>query len=192
MAESDLTIVLATNWQAVSAVAAGVYAGFTGVALLGVLFIWKQLKATNRARTLEALNAIYTELHSDQAKADRAAIYDSSLDQIDEQSFEQLVQNRKWGRLELISIERTADTWHHVGLLADKKLVQQDVLFTYFAWPLLNSYKKMKTYITLRRAKWNPDYAGYFISLAAHFEKRYKEKNGEERFSRDFGHSTLQ
>jgi len=96
MPEADPTIVLATNWQAATAIATIVYAVCTALALLGVLFIWKQLKATNRARTLEALTQIYTELHSEQAKSDRAAIYESSLDQISDRDFQVLTRRRVW------------------------------------------------------------------------------------------------
>ena len=96
MPEADPTIVLATNWQAATAIATIVYAVCTALALLGVLFIWKQLKATNRARRLEALTQIYTELHSEQAKSDRAAIYESSLDQISDRDFQVLTRRRVW------------------------------------------------------------------------------------------------
>jgi len=191
MPESDLTIVLATDWQAVTAGATIAYAACTAFALLVVLIIWKQLKATNRARTLEALTQIYAELHSDLAKLDRALIYESSLDQISDSDFEELMRNRVWQGLSLASIERTADMWHLIGLLAHKRIVKKDVLFTYFAWPLLKSYKKMRSYITRVQSARNPAYAQHFVVLARDFEKRYKEKHGSERFSSDFGVSTL-
>jgi len=186
MLESDLTVVLATDWQAVTAGATIAYAFFTALALLGVLVIWKQLKATNRARTLEALNQIYAELHSEQAKSDRAAIYGSRLDEISDSDFEELTHNRVWRGLTLESVERTADMWHHIGLLAHKKLIKKDVLFAYFAWPLLASHKKMRSYVRRVQSERNPAYAQHFVALAGDFEKRYKKKHGPERFSKDF------
>jgi len=180
----------------VTAVATIVYAVAAVLAFFG---IWKQLTATNRARTLEVLSKTYENLHTNQAKADRGAIYDSKLDQLSDSDFEELMRTRRLQRgsvaagkeLTLESIERTADVWHLVGVLAKNEVVDKEVLFDYFSWPLLNSFCKMRHYIRWRQCHGNPGYAEHFVSIAADFEDRFKTKRGEADFLRVFGVSTL-
>jgi len=193
------TVVASVNWQAVTAVATIIYASAATLGLVGLVIILKQLKATDEARTLEALSRIYENLHTDQAKADRRAIYNSKLDQLSDSDFEESMRTRTLPgaslgvgqELALESIERTADLWHLVGVLAKNELVEKEVLFDYFSWPLLNSFCKMRHYIRWVRCHRNPAYADHFVSIATDFEDRFKRKSGEAAFLRRFGVSTL-
>ncbi len=192
--QAGVGVLLAINWEQWTAIATTVYAGITGVALVAIFIGYFQFRASIRARHLDVIENIYRELHSHISKADRKAIYESKLDTMADDDLEAFFNERKLASSSLTveAVERIADSWQHIGLLAFKNFVDKPILFDYFHWPLLNSYRKLRRYIRWRQRRWNPEYGQFFVRLASDFEERFKKRWGEDEFARRFKNRTLQ
>jgi len=151
---------------------AGFYAGF-------------QFREMVRTRTLEALNQIHSELHSEKAKCDRGILYRSLLDAMSPAEFKSLPDGER------SAVERVADSWQHVGIVARYRLIRRDILFEYFAGALLMSYKKLKNYIAETQTQRGPVYGKHVVWLAKECERYFKKAYGELEFRRVFGVRTL-
>ena len=166
------------QWEAVTAVFTGL--GWLTVAV-GALLAYRQLKGIFRATALDAVNRVHSELHTDEPKRDRRTLYRSHMETLSWPQIEDLSAE------ELALVERVADSWQHVGVLVENRLVDCKILFDYFAEPALRSYLKLKAFVRHAQAKRAPGYGRAMETLAAKFEKRFKGVYGQEEFERVFG-----
>ena len=170
------------QWEAVT----GVFAGLTWLLLaLAALVGYRQLKEIARARALEALERVHSELHTEGAKRDRGILYASRLDELSPEQIQGLSAEER------ILVERVCDSWHHVAILVHHRLVKSSVLFEYFGEPALRSYKKLKGYIQHTKRQRGRGYGSHIDALAADFERRFKEAYGQQEFQRLFDATTL-
>jgi len=170
------------DWTAVTAVFTGLT--FVVLALAGS-YAGFQFREMSRARTLEALNQIHSELHGEKAKCDRGILYRSRLDDMPPAEFKSLPDAERG------AVERVADSWQHVGMVARYHLIRRDILFEYFAGALLSSYKKLKNYIAETQTQRGPVYGKHVVWLAKECERYFKKAYGDLEFRRVFGARTL-
>ena len=170
------------DWIAVYAVFSGLT--FVVLAVAG-LYGGFQLREMARARTLHALNQIHIELHSKEAKLDRGVLYNIGLDGMPPSEFKNLSDSDR------AAVERVADSWQHVGIVAQYRLIRRDILFDYFAGALLLSYKNLRKYIEETQTQRGPVYGRHVVWLAGECETYFKRTYGELEFRRVFGVRTL-
>ena len=170
------------DWTAVTAIFTGLT--FVVLALAGFYAAF-QLREMSRNRTLEALNQIHSELHSVQAKLDRGILYKTRLDDMSASELKNLSDEDR------AAVERVADSWQHVGLVARYHLIRRDILFEYFASALLFSYRKLRNYIAETQTQRGPVYGKHVVWLAKGCERHFKSLYGDLEFRRVFGVKTF-
>jgi hypothetical protein len=166
-------------------IATGVFAGLTLLVVsAGLLAGLKQLRELSDTRTADVLDRIYRELHTDDSKEDRRILYNSDLERFSERQLDDLLRNSE-GELQK-RIERVADSWNHIGILANSGVIKGDILFDYFGDALLRSFAKLQLYIVHVRSRRRPGYGKHFETLNHDFEERFKSRYSEEEYRRTF------
>ena len=133
-----------------------------GVGLWGA---WRQLKEATRARLLQAINEVYADIHSEDSKAARAYVYRNEPHVLASPSADS------------VKLERVADTFEHVGLLAQHSLVAKEIVLDYFWEAILQMWWRLKPYIDAARQQRGQQYADHFESLAKDADDYRKRKH---------------
>jgi hypothetical protein len=148
-------------WTAVYALATIV---MIAVLLGAAIAAWKQLREATRARLLEAINQVYRDVHSEDSKAARKYVYDTEPAKL------------TWPGPDRAKIEKVADTFEHVGVLAEHSLVAKSMILDYFWEAILQMWCRLKPYIEATRLERGQQYADHFERLAKHAEEYRKRK----------------
>lgn len=132
--------------------------------LIAFLASWssvaRELRESRHARFLEAVNQIYADLHSEESKAARRYVYSKEPSE--------LVNSPPEG---IIQIEKVADAFEHIGLLAEHSLVAKEIVLDYFWEAILRMWVRLKPYVKDTRQKRGTQYADHFEKLAKYAEE---------------------
>jgi hypothetical protein len=128
------------------------------------------LKETSHARFLEAINQIYADLHSEESKVTRRYVYNSKPSELVNSPPEGIVQ-----------IEKVADSFEHIGLLAQHSLVAKEIILDYFWEAILQMWVRLEPYVKATRERRGRQYADHFEMLALDAEAYRKRKHPHYR-----------